>query len=292
MSASRPKIAGYAIGKRIGHGAFADVYLAVNQKNGQRCACKCIPRSALSSASATKITRQETMALKTLNHPNIVTFLSINETESWFTFLMELCEGGSLESEIVKNRSLDESSAKKIFEQIISALEYCHARGIAHRDLKPSNILITKFPQVKISDFGLSGVMGVANQMSTQCGTFFFVAPECSAGCYDGAAADIFSAGVVLYTMLSGRVPWRESAQVKLLEEIKRGPDPLPTVSSECNDLIRAMLSANPLARPRASEIRKHAWFVGAPVVKPEPVEAPRLAPVRKKPSIRLSFDA
>lgn len=259
----RPHIPGYTTGKLLGRGAFANVYIVVSQKNGIRLACKSFNRSTIGDPlKETKMLKQEINALKTLSHPNIIKLNSIVETESYFCVLMELCEGGSLDTEIAKRQKFDESTAKIIFKQILEALQLCHSRDIAHRDLKPSNILITKFPTIKLSDFGLSGIMGSSNLMSTQCGTIVFSAPECFTGHnYNGVAADIWSSGVLLYTMLTGKIPWRSSSQIQLLTDMKNGPPPIADVSNECNQIIKIILNEVASNRPSAAQLLTHPWI-------------------------------
>ncbi|OHT12361.1 CAMK family protein kinase [Tritrichomonas foetus] len=271
MSHSRPHITGYTTGKFIGRGAFADVYIVVSQKNGTRLACKSFERSSIADpAKATKMLKQEINALKTLSHPNIIKLHSVVETETHFCVLMELCEGGGLDIEITKQKKLDEVTARNVFQQILNALTFCHSKDIAHRDLKPSNILVTKFPNIKLSDFGLSGIMGSENLMSTQCGTIMFAAPECFAGHnYNGVAADIWSSGVLLYTMLTGKIPWRGTSQIMLMNEMKKGPPPILDVSAECNQLIKMALDETPANRPSASDLLRHPWFTSTKVPVP-----------------------
>lgn len=270
----RPHIPGYTTGKLLGRGAFANVYMVVSQSNGARFACKSFNRSTITDPlKETKMLKQEINALKTLSHPNIIKLNSIVETESYFCVLMELCEGGSLDTEIAKRQKFDESTAKIVFKQILEALQLCHSRDIAHRDLKPSNILITRFPTIKLSDFGLSGIMGSSNLMSTQCGTIVFSAPECFTGHnYNGVAADIWSSGVLLYTMLTGKIPWRSTSQIQLLTDMKNGPPPIADVSNECNQMIKLILNEIALNRPSASQLLTHPWITGKSIPNSLPV--------------------
>lgn len=276
----RPHIPGYTTGKLIGRGAFANVYIVVSRKNGVRLACKSFNRSSIADPlRETKMLKQEINALKTLSHPNIIKLNSIIETESYFCVLMELCEGGSLDTEIAKRQKFDEQTAKIIFKQILEALQLCHSRDIAHRDLKPSNILITTFPNIKLSDFGLSGIMGSSNLMSTQCGTIVFSAPECFTGHnYNGVAADIWSSGVLLYTMLTGKIPWRSSSQIQLLTDMKNGPPPIADVSNECNQIIKIILNEVALNRPSAAQLLAHPWITGQSI--PNALHARSQAPL------------
>jgi serine/threonine protein kinase len=307
-SRSRPRIPGYTVGKLLGRGASADVYLVVDEKTGARLACKCILKTSVQDASGNKMLIREILALKALSHPHIVSLNTVVENDQFYCVLMELCEGGTLEQQIAIKTNLDEATARNIFQQIISALEFCHSKNVAHRDLKPSNILLTTFPNVKVTDFGLAILAGNQELMSTVCGTIAFLAPEVLQGPYDGLAADIWSSGVLLYTMLAGRIPWRASNQAQLMAEIRHGPQDIPSVSPHCNDLIRRMLSLSPGGRPSAVQVLKHQWLNGAPSpylicpaargqTAPRPqiaskIETVSAAPRRHRaPKLHLSFD-
>jgi serine/threonine protein kinase len=258
---SKPTIPGHAIGKLLGRGASADVYLVVSHQTGARLACKCIKKSSISGTHGNNRIVSEIFALKSLAHPNIVGLQSVLENENYYFVLVEYCEGGTLEHQIHTKRSLSECLSREIFIQIMSAIAFCHSRQIAHRDLKPSNILVTTFPAVKISDFGLAGLTSGAGLMSTLCGTIAFLAPEVFTGPYDGFAADIWSAGVVLYSMLTGRIPWRCRNQQELIREAASGPQDIPCVSGQCNDLLKKMINPDPTRRLTAGGVLEHPWM-------------------------------
>jgi serine/threonine protein kinase len=209
---------------------------------------------------------------------------------------MELCQGGSLEREIRTRGRLEEVSVRAIFRHIITALASCHSRGIPHRDLKPSNILITEFPDAKITDFGLAGVSNALGLMATQCGTILFCAPEVFKGPYDGPAADVWSAAVMLYTVLNGRPPWRSPNARELLKEVTGGPPELRVASEVCNDLLRQMMNPMAGSRPRADVILQHLWFKDQQLVSvPRPMRCSTPLLVRKRPAggrhLDLTFD-
>jgi 5'-AMP-activated protein kinase catalytic alpha subunit len=257
----KPQVPGYSIGKSLGRGAFANVWLAVEKKSGHRLACKCIPKSGYLNADGYKNIKNEIEALKSLAHPNIIKLVSLYETSESFCVFMELCEEGTLEELIVKKKSLPENLAQKIFKQIISALEYCHLKGFAHRDLKPSNILIHSLPEIRVSDFGVSGTISGSGLMSTICGTIYYSAPECMDGQYNGPAADMWSCGIVLYSMLKGNIPWRSRMQGDLIAEMEKGVPEIPGVSYEVNQLIKRLSNIDPMLRPSASEVLRDPWF-------------------------------
>jgi BR serine/threonine kinase len=281
LGRSAPTIPGHAIGKLLGRGASASVYLVVSHQTGAREACKCIPKSSVGSAHGARRVVSEILALKALAHPSIVALHSVLEDEAHYFVLVEYCEGGTLEHQIASKRSLSESLSREVFVQIMGALAYCHSRSIAHRDLKPSNILVTAFPSVKISDFGLAGLAGRGGLMTTLCGTIGFLAPEVFSGLYDALAADVWSAGVLLYAMLTGRIPWRCRNQQELIREAGAGPPGIPCLSAHCNDLLRRMIEPEPARRLRAAQVLEHAWLKGA-----EPAAAISAAPRPALPAL------
>jgi BR serine/threonine kinase len=280
LARSRPNIPGHAIGKLLGRGACAEVYLVVSHQTGARLACKCIKKSSVATTQGNNRLISEIIALKSLSHANIVGLHSVMENDSYYFVLMDYCEGGTLEHQISVKKSLSESLCRDLFIQIMSGISYCHSRHIAHRDLKPSNILITTFPNVKISDFGLAGLTNGAGLMSTLCGTVAFLAPEVFSGPYDGFAADVWSAGIVLYSMLTGRIPWRCRNQQELLREAKAGPGDIPLASPQCNDLLKKMINPEAGKRPTASSVLEHPWMkaLQEPVFPVAPPVLPRLS--------------
>jgi BR serine/threonine kinase len=281
LGRSKPTIPGHAVGKLLGRGASADVYLVVSQQTGARLACKCIRKSSVSSTQGSNRLFSEILALKSLAHPNIVGLQSVLENETYYFVLVEYCEGGTLEHQIHTKRSLSESLCREIFAQIMSGIVFCHSRQIAHRDLKPSNILVTTFPTIKISDFGLAGLTSGAGLMSTLCGTIAFLAPEVFSGPYNAFAADVWSAGIVLYSMLTGRIPWRCRNQQELIREAASGPQDIPCVSALCNDLLKKMINPDPAKRLKAGAVVDHPWMKGGPeVLHSQSPMLPPLAPI------------
>lgn len=153
---------------------------------------------------------QEVVILKKTRHRNIVRLYEFFETQKHILFVIELCAGGDLLNYVRKRRKLKEDVAKCIFKQIIMALGYCHSKSILHRDIKLDNILLDSNGEVKICDFGVSKIVKKDEIITEQCGTPAYIAPEIlrDRG-YTGFAVDIWSAGVVLYAMLFGTVPFK-----------------------------------------------------------------------------------
>ncbi|OHT11371.1 CAMK family protein kinase [Tritrichomonas foetus] len=257
------KVPGYSIGKLLGRGATADVFLAVSQQTGTRLACKRITENNIENITLIKA---ELKALKSLSHENICNLQNFFQSDHYYYFMLDFCEGGTLEKYIVMKKRLPEDECKVIFKQILNCLNYCHSRGIAHRDLKPSNILITKYPEIKISDFGLSKLNSNSQIMAqTQCGTLYFMAPECFGGSvYDASRADIWSAGVVLLVMATGKLPWRATSIQRLVAEMKSCnflAEPFDDLSREFNLFLRKIFHAVPENRLDAASLLTQPWF-------------------------------
>ena len=156
-----------------------------------------------------------------------------------------------------------EKEARRLFQQIIFGLEYLHINGVSHRDLKPENILLDQDKNVKICDFGLSNKMKDGNFLYSSCGSPNYAAPELINGkCYNGALIDIWSSGVILYTILTGQLPFNEKQANKLYQKIRECKYTIPkTVPDAAKDLITRMLQKNPLDRITIDEIKQHKWF-------------------------------
>jgi len=177
---------------------------------------------------------------------------------------MEYCGGGDLFEYILKNKKLSEYEACKIFSQIISGLEYIHKKGIAHRDMKPENILLDYHKNVKIVDFGLSNLYKSGEMLKTSCGSLCYAAPEMILGTrYDGCRADIWSCGVILYTMVCGYFPFDGANKTIIYSKIVSSDFNVPdALSSDLKDLLRSILNKNPENRIGIEHMKKHTWFI------------------------------
>ena len=158
---------------------------------------------------------------------------------------------------------MQETEARRIFQQIIFGVEYLHTHQVSHRDLKPENILLDNENNVKLADFGLSNIMKDGIFLYSSCGSPNYAAPELISGkYYNGASIDIWSCGVILYTLLTGSLPFNEKATAKLYQKIKDCKYILPeNVSEPAKDLIFRMLQKDPLDRISMAEIKQQRWF-------------------------------
>jgi carbon catabolite-derepressing protein kinase len=171
--------------------------------------------------------------------------------------------GGELFDYMLKNGSLAENKARKFFQQIVCAVEYCHRHKIVHRDLKPENLLLDDHNNVKIADFGLSNIMTDGNFLKTSCGSPNYAAPEVVSGkLYAGPEVDVWSCGVILYVLLVGRMPFDAEYIPELFKMITAGDYKIPNyLSPGAVSLIKRMLMVNPVHRITVAEIRQDPWF-------------------------------
>eukprot|EP01129_Flabellula_baltica_P010068 TRINITY_DN420_c0_g1_i2.p1 TRINITY_DN420_c0_g1~~TRINITY_DN420_c0_g1_i2.p1 ORF type:complete len:443 (+),score=108.46 TRINITY_DN420_c0_g1_i2:361-1689(+) len=200
--------------------------------------------------------------LQLLDHPNIVMLYDIIERENYLYLVFEYVNSGDLFHALDTKGAFSEDDARKIMRQIISALEYCHSLLIIHRDLKPENILIDDELNVKIADFGLSNIVKPGKLLKTFCGSLLYASPEILTGNkYIGPGVDIWSLGVILSCLVTGRQPFVGESVMDILEAIRNGITVPESLSDECVDLMGAMLAIDEEDRIPISEIRYHEWL-------------------------------
>jgi len=165
--------------------------------------------------------------------------------------------GTDLMAYIQTNNGLSEKEAQRCFRQVVSALQYCHERGVLHRDVKPKNILVDINGTLKLIDFGMSNWIEEGKLRSTFCGTPAFASPEIILGIkYTGPQVDAWSTGVVLYLMVTGKYPFENVGEVLTSSYA----DP-PNISEECKDLIKSLLIVDPTKRASLKEVMQHPWY-------------------------------
>ncbi|GAB7343378.1 hypothetical protein MBLNU457_1417t1 [Dothideomycetes sp. NU457] len=252
----------YDIIKTLGEGSFGKVKLAIHKVSGQKVALKIIARGKLVTRDMAGRIEREIQYLQLLRHPHIIKLYTVITTPKEIVMVLEFA-GGELFDYIVNHGRLQEDKARKFFQQIVCAIEYCHRHKIVHRDLKPENLLLDDTFNVKIADFGLSNIMTDGNFLKTSCGSPNYAAPEVISGkLYAGPEVDVWSCGVILYVLLTGRLPFDDEYIPALFKKIQQGTYNMPNyVSPGAARLIRKMLQVNPVSRITIQEIRQDPWF-------------------------------
>nr|XP_055056174.1 serine/threonine-protein kinase MARK2 isoform X8 [Misgurnus anguillicaudatus] len=274
-----PHVGNYRLLKTIGKGNFAKVKLARHVLTGKEVAVKIIDKTQLNSSSLQKLFR-EVRIMKLLNHPNIVKLFEVIETEKTLYLVMEYASGGEVFDYLVAHGRMKEKEARAKFRQIVSAVQYCHQKCIVHRDLKAENLLLDADMNIKIADFGFSNEFTMGNKLDTFCGSPPYAAPELFQGKkYDGPEVDVWSLGVILYTLVSGSLPFDGQNLKELRERVLRGKYRIPFyMSTDCENLLKKFLILNPTKRGSLEQIMRDRWMnVGheddelKPFIEPQP---------------------
>ena len=270
----------YLYGRLIGQGAFGKVNIGLNILTGRVVAIKSFNKKNLNkNGDNMKKILYETNLMKKLNHPNITKILEMFEDDEYILIAMEYINGGNLFSFVKKRRKLSEKTARFLFRQIILGIKHIHSQKIVHRDIKLENILIDLNNNIKICDFGIGRILNSKNQMlHDKCGTPMYMAPEILLSSktkgYEGFPVDIWSAGISLYIMLSGTLPFNlknnESSSIDSSNNnnielqysiIKKEPKKIEKISDEARDLLKGLLNKNPHKRLTIDQILNHPWL-------------------------------
>lgn len=259
------KVGKYELGRTIGEGTFAKVKFAQNTETGESVAMKIVDRNTILKRKMVDQIKREISIMKLVRHPCVVRLYEVLASRTKIYIILEYITGGELFDKIVRNGRLSEAEARKYFHQLIDGVDYCHSKGVYHRDLKPENLLLDSQGNLKISDFGLSALpeQGVTI-LKTTCGTPNYVAPEVlSHKGYNGAVADVWSCGVILYVLMAGYLPFDEMDLPTLYSKIDNADFSCPSYFAlGAKALIRRILDPNPETRITIAEIRKDEWFV------------------------------
>ncbi|VAH01945.1 unnamed protein product [Triticum turgidum subsp. durum] len=257
----------YELGRTLGEGNFGKVKQARHRATGEHFAVKILDRGrVLSLRGADDQVRREIATLTMLAHPNVVRLHEVAASKTKIYMVLEFVNGGELFDRIAIKRKLSEREGRRLFQQLIDGVSYCHGKGVYHRDLKPENVLIDRKGNIKISDFGLSALpqhLGNDGLLHTTCGSPNYIAPEVlqNRG-YDGSLSDIWSCGVILYIMLVGHLPFDDRNMVVLYQKIFKGDAQIPEwLSPSAQNLLRRILEPNPRKRINMAEIKMHEWF-------------------------------
>eukprot|EP01059_Diplonema_ambulator_P031662 TRINITY_DN5883_c1_g1_i3.p1 TRINITY_DN5883_c1_g1~~TRINITY_DN5883_c1_g1_i3.p1 ORF type:complete len:314 (+),score=20.62 TRINITY_DN5883_c1_g1_i3:7-948(+) len=264
----------YRLLEVLGEGSFGKVHRAVCAESKEEYAIKCIAKESLAKQEHGKEQLYREIAImKSLKHKHVVDLCEVLQTSNNIYLVMELVTGGELFRKIQPENGMEESQARKYFQQLICAMHYCHNQQVAHRDLKPENFLLTSDDVLKVSDFGLSnlqfvnegGTVSNSLKLRTVCGTPNYVAPEVitTSGGYNGFRADVWSCGVILYHLLAGYLPFRANSVQVLLTKIKTcEPEECPRITPLAKDLLNKLLEKDPQKRITLNDVIHHPWFM------------------------------
>lgn len=259
----------YTLYEVIGEGAFGKVKLGVNRESSERVAVKIMDKKEIREQDLSAQVRREIYIMRSLTHRHIVRMHEVLTSNTKLYIVMELVTGGELFERLEKHGRVDESLARRYFQQLVDGVDFCHKNGVAHRDLKPENLLLDEEGNIRITDFGFSSMKGAdvnAGLLFTQCGTPDYCAPEIIERAeegYNGAKVDVWSCGIILFALLAGRLPFCHDETEKLYDLITscRVTYP-PFIMSSAKDLLKHMLVRDPAKRFSLAEIKQHPWFL------------------------------
>ncbi|MQL94772.1 hypothetical protein Taro_027419, partial [Colocasia esculenta] len=259
----------YEFGRELGRGQFGVTYLVTHKVTREVSACKSIATRKLVTRDDLEDVRREVQIMHHLTgHRNIVELKGAYEDRASVNLVMELCAGGELFDRIIAKGHYSERAAAALFREIVTVVHNCHSMGVMHRDLKPENFLFLSKKEdspLKATDFGLSVFFKPGEVFRDLVGSAYYVAPEVLRRHYS-AEADVWSAGVILYILLSGVPPfWAENEQ-GIFDTILHGhidfsSNPWPSISNSAKDLVKKMLRADPKERLTAIEVLNHSWM-------------------------------
>ncbi|GAN05955.1 pkinase-domain-containing protein [Mucor ambiguus] len=278
----------YTLGETIGRGSYGKVKLGVHQLT-----CRLVAIKKISKKHAPLMAR-EIHHHRQLHHPNIVSLYEILSTETSIFIVSEHCPHGDLFDALAKKGRFPEPHARRWFLQLIDAIQYCHSLGIIHRDLKLENILLDENNNVKICDFGFARQTDKNQLLKTFCGSLAYSAPEViQRQNYSGPATDIWSLGVILYTLLAGELPFDDDSESELQRKVVKMDYFMPPYfSSEAANLIQKILKLNPYERYTIPKIRHHTWLQDSATTNSHILPLPSLSSQQQKLHEQYTADA
>ena len=252
----------------LGDGLFGTVYKVRHRETGVVRAVKAINKSK-AKVNNLKDLLNDVEILKKLDHPNIIKVYEFFQDPSYYFIVTEYCSGGELFERIMAEKQFTEKKAASMMRDMLSAIVYCHDKNLVHCDLKPENVLYScSHPTdstLKIIDFGNSNFCEPGTTLKNKLGTVYYVAPEVLKGAYNNKC-DVWSLGVILYLLLSGKPPFNGPSDQKIFEKIFKGDYSMDgpewtAISKEAKDLISKMLTYNFDDRISARDCLSHPWF-------------------------------
>jgi len=280
----------YALGRKLGQGQFGTTYLCTDLATGVDYACKSIAKRKLITKEDVEDVRREIQIMHHLaGHRNVVAIKGAYEDQQYVHIVMDLCAGGELFDRIIQRGHYSERKAAELTRIIVGVVEACHSLGVMHRDLKPENFLLANKDDdmsLKAIDFGLSVFFKPGQIFTDVVGSPYYVAPEVLHKRY-GPEADVWTAGVILYILLSGVPPFWAETQQGIFDAVLKGvidfdSDPWPVISESAKDLIRRMLNPRPAERLTAHEVLCHPWICDRGVAPDRPLDPAVLSRIKQ----------
>ncbi|KAG6754459.1 hypothetical protein POTOM_042498 [Populus tomentosa] len=259
----------YVLGEQLGWGQFGVIRVCTDKLTGEVLACKSISKDRLVTSDDARSVKLEIEIMTRLSgHDNVVDLKAVYEDENYVHLVMELCAGGELFQQLEKHGRFSEADARVLFKHLMQVVQYCHENGVVHRDLKPENILLaskSSSSPIKLADFGLATYVKPGQSLRGTVGSPFYIAPEVLAGGYN-QAADVWSAGVILYILLSGMPPFWGKTKSRIFDAVRaadlRFPsNPWDHITQSAKELVRGMLCTDPSQRFTAQQVLDNSWM-------------------------------
>ncbi|TKY53204.1 Calcium-dependent protein kinase 20 [Spatholobus suberectus] len=280
----------YSLGRKLGQGQFGTTFLCVAKGSNGEFACKSIAKRKLTTQEDVEDVRREIQIMHHLaGHPNVIQIVGAYEDAVAVHVVMELCAGGELFDRIIQRGHYTERKAAELARLIVSVVEACHSLGVMHRDLKPENFLFINHEEespLKTIDFGLSMFFRPGETFTDVVGSPYYVAPEVLRKHY-GPECDVWSAGVIIYILLSGVPPFWDETEQGIFEQVLKGEldfisEPWPSISDSAKDLVRRMLVRDPKKRMTAHEVLCHPWVQVGGVAPDKPLDSAVLSRLKQ----------
>ncbi|XP_030512496.1 calcium-dependent protein kinase 20 [Rhodamnia argentea] len=272
----------YSLGRKLGQGQFGTTFLCIEKATNKEFACKSIAKRKLTTEEDVEDVRREIQIMHHLaGHPSVISIVDAYEDAIAVHVVMELCAGGELFDRIIQRGHYSERKAAELAKVIVSVVEACHSLGVMHRDLKPENFLFVGHEEdasLKTIDFGLSVFFKPGEMFTDVVGSPYYVAPEVLRKHY-GPECDVWSAGVIIYILLSGVPPFWDETEQGIFEQVLKGEldfisEPWPSISESAKDLVRRMLVRDPKKRLTAHEVLCHPWVQVDGVAPDKPLDS------------------
>ena len=256
----------------LGSGSFGKVVHALDRQSGEEVAVKIIKKKTVKAGKIAEL-KKEAEILSSLDHPNIVRFIHVKETQTRIFLVMELIYGGNL-NQFIQSNKLSDLQVSQIMSGVLRAVDYMHSKNVIHRDIKPQNILIgskKNLTQVKLADFGLSAEFdhGVQNE---NCGTLWYMAPEQAGKMFYSKSVDLWSCGILMFILLNNRHPFGSSKDSKsvYLKKLKNPKLKIPeSMAPTARSLFLKLVEMVPIQRYTAAQALNHPWILRREVKAP-----------------------